>query len=223
MTAVPPGLLVEPDKLSRFNVPSAFLAQFEPRPFSILITTPGDLGTMAFAWKWPSDSEWSAPITSDAGASWAFTLDDAFADLTFAAHAYVADAVYTIDRNGAVVGGAEVTPARYDLRQNACSSVTSEAMMLMRDAIRPPLLAWGDDATTHAAAWAYALLKRGRGATPTGAGAGDDLIFTAEEMAKTFFAGIGKNGKPDSMIDSSSSDDGPLFPAYPTADASRGW
>jgi len=220
---VPPGLLVTPALLSRYNVPSLFLGQFEPRPFSIQISTAGALGVMAFTWQWVGDTNWSAPIVSDAGSSWSYTLDDTFADLTFAAHVYTLNAVYTIDRNGVVTGGAEVTAARFDLRQNACSAVTTEAMQLMRDAIHPPLQSWGDDATTHAAAWVYEVLKRGRGLAPVEAAPGDANVFTAADEAKKFFASIGEKGKPDSMVDTSTTVDGPLIPVYPYGDHPRGW
>jgi hypothetical protein len=216
--------LVTPAQLSRYNVPSSFLAQFEPRPFQLQITTGGALGTMAFAWQWAGDtSGYSAPIVSDAGSSWPYTLEDVFADLTFAAHTYVLNTVYTIDRNGVVTGGSEVTASRFDLRQNACSAVTREAMTLMRDAIRPPLVAWDDDATTHAAAWAYEILKRGRGLAPADAAPGDANVLGGGAAARKYFEMIGEKGKPDSMTDTSPTVDGPLIPVYPTGDTPRNW
>lgn len=220
---VPPGLLVQPSQLSRYNVPSSFLEQFAPRLFNIMISTAGALGAMAFQWQYPGDTSWSAPIFSDAGATWAFTLEDTFTDLTFATHAYVLNAVYAVDRNGVVTGGAELTAVRFDLRQNACTSVTREAMMLMRDAIHPPLLTWDDDATTHAAAWVYEILKRGRGLAPADAAPGDSNVLTAGDLARKYFALIGEKGKPDSMTDTSTTVDGPLFPVYPSGSDPRGW
>ncbi|MGH8323450.1 MAG: hypothetical protein ACRETD_06580 [Steroidobacteraceae bacterium] len=221
---VPPGALVTPALLSRFNVPSSFLAQFAPRPYQIQVLVPGVLGTVQFQWQYPGDSAWSAPIVSTAGAAWAFTLDDTFTDLTFAAATYNLNDTYTVDANGAVSGpSANITAARFDLRQNACSAVTAEAMTLMRDAIHPPLLTWGDDATTHAAAWAYEVLKRGRGMAPEDAAVGDANVLTGGELARKYFASIGENGRPDSMTDSSPTVDGPLIPVYPYGDPPRNW
>lgn len=220
---IPPGYLVTPAQLSRYNVPSAFLAQFAPRPFSILISLGGTLGTMQFQWQYPGDSAWSESFVSAAGATWPYTLDDTFSDLTFAARTYALNESYTIDAAGTVTGAAGLTVVRFDLRTTACSAATAEAMTLMRDAIRPPLTTWGDDAVTHAASMAYALLKRGRGATPNGAGDGDTNVFSAETVARAFFSDIGANGKPDSMIDTSPTTDGPLLAAYPSGDDLRGW
>jgi hypothetical protein len=220
---VPPDYLVTPAQLPRYGVPSAFLAQFLPRPFEVLITTGGALGTMAFAWRFVGDEAYSSPIASGAGSSWVYGIDDAFASLTFAAGSYTVDAVYTVDVAGTVSPATLITADVYDLRDTACSSVTTEAMYLMRDAIRPPLTSWGDDARTHAGAMVYAILKRSRGATPEGAGAGDANIFLAEEMGRKFFREIGENGRPDSMTDTSTSSDGPLIPVYPVGDSLRGW
>lgn len=221
---VPPDLLVTPAQLSRFNVPSAFLAQFAARPFTVQISSGGALGAMAFYWQFPGDSSWSAPIVSAAGASWLYTLDDVFADLTFAARTYSVGETYNVDAGGTVTGAVGLTAAMFDLRVNACSAATAEAMMLMRDAISPPLKAWGDDVTTHAASIAYAILKRGRGATPEHAGGeGDMNVFTAEGRALDFFKRIGKDGRPDTMTDTSTTVDGPMIAAYPTSDRLRGW
>lgn len=221
---VPPWMLVTPAQLSRYNVPSDFLAQFQPRPFQVQIVVAGALGSMAFAWQWLGDSAYSASIYSAAGAPWTWTVDSAFADLTFAAATYGLNDTYIVDTSGHVTGpSGNVSAALWDQRQLACSAVTLEAMQRMRDAIRPPLLTWGDDATTHAAAWVYAILKRGKGATPQGAGAGDENIFLAEKSAQNFFSSIGAGGKPDSMTDTSTTTDGPLFAAYPSGDTPREW
>lgn len=222
--AIPPGLLVAPPQLSRYNVPSAFLTQFAPLPFNVLISQGGALGAMQFQWQYPGDTAWSASIVSAAASPpWLFTLDDTFTDLTFAARTYVLNETYAIDASGNVTGAAGLTAARFDLRSTACSAATAEAMTRMRDAIRPPLTSWGDDAVTHAAAMVYAILKRGRGATPTGAGTGDANVFTAEDAARAFFDDIGANGRPDNMTDTSPTSDGPLMAAYPTGDCLRGW
>ncbi len=222
--AVPPGYLVTPAQLSRYNVPSAFLAQFALRPFSIQITTGGALGVMQFAWQYAGDSAWSAPVVSVAGATWATTVEDTFSDLTFATRTYALGETYTVDSNGVVAGAAGLTAVRFSLVTNACSAATAEAMTLMRDAVRPPLTTWGDDAVTHAAALVYAILKRGRGATPdTAGGDGDDNVFSAERRSLEFFASIGKSGRPDNMTDTSPTADGPLLAAYPFGDTSRGW
>ncbi len=220
-------LLVTPAQLSRFNVPSAFLSQFSPRPIEVLISTAGALGVMAIEWRFLGDSEWSAPVISAAGATWAVTIDDAFVDLAFEDGAYVVDTQYAIDTGGTVTPGsgaiANLSAAFFDLRQNSCTAVRDEAMTLCRDALRPPLVSWGDDVRTHAAAMAYAILKRGRGATAQSAGVGDEHIFLAEDAGRKFFEKIGENGKPDTIVDSSATDDGPLFAAYPAGDTSRGW
>jgi hypothetical protein len=220
---VPPGYLVTPAQLSRYNVPSTFLAQFALRTFTLQVIAGGALGTMQFAWQYAGDNALSAPIVSVAGATWAYTLDDTFADLTFAARTYVLGETYAVDPNGVVTGAVGLTAARFSRVQSACSSVTAEALTLMRDAIRPPLTSWGDDAVLHAAQMAYAVLLRGVGATPSGAGVGDDNVFLAEKIGRDFFKSIGEDGKPDNMSDSSSTADGPLIPAYPSGDEPRGW
>jgi hypothetical protein len=220
----PPDPLVTPALLSRFGVPSAFLAQFAPRTFNIQIAVPGALGVMQFIWQYPGDSAWSAPIVSVAGTTWAYTLDDTFADLVFGAATYGLGDTYAVDAAGVVTGpSSHITATRFDLRVNACSAATSEALMLMEDSIEPPLLTWGDDARTHTAAWAYAILKRGRGLTPPAAEVGDQNVLDAERVAKEFFRHIGEKGRPDSMTDSSVSVDGPMFAAFPTSDPPRGW
>jgi hypothetical protein len=221
---VPPDLLVTPGQLSRYNVPAGFLAQFAARPFLLQITTGGTLGVMQFAWQYSGDSAWSPPIASAAGNAFQYTIDDTFADLTFGAATYNVGDTYNVDAFGNVTGpSTHVAAARFDLRQTACSAATTEALMLMADAVHPPLQTWGDDVTTHAAALAYAILKRGRGATPQGAGVGDANVFDAEKIAREFFKRIGENGMPSSMTDSSSSTDGPLIPVYPFGDPPRGW
>lgn len=221
---VPPGLLVTPVQLSRYGVPSDFLSQFQPRPFTLQITAAGALGAMAFAWQYPGDPSLSVPMFSTAGATWQTTVDGAFADLTFAAATYGLGDTYTVDTAGHVSGpSGNIVASLWDQRQVMCSAVTTEAMSRMRDAIHPPLMAWGDDATRHAAAWVYALLKRSKGATPTGAGSGDENIFTDEKAAQDFFDTIGAEGRPDSMTDTSATTDGPLFSAYPTGDTPRDW
>jgi len=227
VASCPPDLLVTPAQLSRYNVPSQFLAQFALKSFVLTITVGGDLGVMEFTWLAVGDTGESASVGTAAGATWMKTIDDVFADLTFASGTYVVDSTYTIDENGIVTPSAgglpTVTCARFDLRQSACSAATTEAMYLMRDAIRPPLTAWGDDARTHAAALSYAILKRGRGAAPMDAAVGDEHVFRAEDVARKFFEGIGKNGRPDNMTDTSPSHDGPMFAAYPSSDTRRGW
>lgn len=225
---VPPGLLVQPAQLSRYNVPSDFLAQFDPVPFQVQVSTAGALGVAQFVWKRNTDSAWSAPIASSAGTTWSKTFEDVFADLAFGAATYVALHTAQVDTAGnvtAVVGtlAATLAAALFSLPLNTCSSVTSEALMRMRDAIRPPLLRWGDDATMHAAQMVYGALKRGRGATPDGAGAGDDRLFSGEDMGRKFFDDIGENGRPDSMTDSSPTADGPMLAAKPVSDCRRGW
>lgn len=221
---VPPGLIVAPTQLSRYGVPPAFLSQFQARPFQIQISTAGALGVMQFQWQTIGDAGLSPSIVSSGSAPpWLYTIDDVFADLTFAAGSYTLNAIYTVDALGAVSPSGLVTASLFDRRQIACSAVTREALQRMRDAIRPPLTSWGDDATEHAAAWVYAKLKRGKGATPEGAGAGDALIFHAEKLAMDFFDGIGRDGRPDSMTDTSPSADGPLIPVYPFGDTPRGW
>lgn len=224
---VPPDLLVTPAQLSRYGVPGPFLAQFVPRAFVLTITAGGALGAMRVTWSAVGDDAESAEIGSASGSSWALTIDELFADLEFEAGSYVEDSSYAVDENGVVIpstgGLPTVTCERFDLRQSACSAVTTEAMYLMRDAIRPPLTSHGDDARTHAAAMVYAVLKRGRGAAPVDAAPGDEHVFLAEDIGRKFFQNIGKNGKPDSMTDTSPSSDGPLIPAYPVSDTRRGW
>jgi hypothetical protein len=221
---IPSDFLVTVAQLSRFGLPSAFLAQFEPRPIDILISTAGALGTMQYEWRWTGEADWSAPVVSDAGATWSSTIEDAFVDLSFSAFSYVASAVYSVNRAGVVTGGAGApTATRFDLRTNACSAVTSEAMTLMRDAIRSPLLTWGDDARMHAAQMVYAILKRGRGLAPADAAVGDENVFKGEDLGRAFFAAIGKNGRPDNMTDTSVTVDGPMFAAYPSGSDPQGW
>lgn len=217
--------LVPPAQLSRWGIPSAFLAQFEPRPIDVQIETAGALGTMSFVWRWAGDEAWSPAIVSDDDAtSWVYELEDAFATLTFAAQSYVAATASRIDRNGLVTGGSGITAARYDQRAQACSSVTAEVMMRVADAVFAPLVTWTDDWRTHSAQMVYAVLKRGKGATPGDAGgSGDANIFLAEDIARKFFDHIGKSGRPDGIVDTPVSTDGPLIPAMPSGDALRGW
>jgi hypothetical protein len=225
----PPDYLVEPTQLSRFGVPAAFLAQFDARPLVVQITTGGALGVMAFAWQFVGDVVFSDPIASTSGSSFAATIDGAFIDLAFATGSYVGGTTYAIDTKGAVTPGAgafaglSATP--YDMRRNACSSVTAEALMRMQNAVTSPLLSWGDDARTHAGAMVYAILKRSRGATPEGVGGDGDMnIFLAEKNARDYFDAIGRMGRPPSMTDSSATTDGPLLAAYPTGSGTlRGW
>jgi hypothetical protein len=221
----PPDPLVQPAQLSRFGVPADFVGKFALRPFQVQILVGGALGTMQFVWRYAGDTDWSnTPIVSTGGTSWAYTLDDVFADLVFAAAAYVALTVYAVDASGAVTGGAgELAATRFSLPVNACSAATMESLTLMRDAVTQPLLSWGDDVRTHAAAMVHAILKRGRGATPPGGGMGDENIWIAETNARRFFLGIGERGKPDSITDSSPTLDGPMFSVYPEGDDPIGW
>jgi hypothetical protein len=222
--ACPPDPLVAPGDLSRFNVPGEFLARFRRRPFQVQVVTAGALGALAVQWRFLGDEAYSETIYSSAGASWQLELDDAYAVLTFAAATYQAAITYTVDANGNVTGGAgELTASMLDMVAQACATVTGEALILMADAIKPPLSAWGDEIRQHAANMAYAALKRGKGATPKGVGAGDDHIFLAEDAARRFFGAIGKGGKPDSVVDSSVSSDGPMLAAYPWSRPPRGW
>jgi hypothetical protein len=210
--------------LSRFNVPGEFLARFRRRPFQVQVITAGTLGALAVQWCFLGDAAFSPTIYSSAGATWALELDDAYAVLTFANIAYTANALYTIDANGNVTGGAgELTATMLDLVAQACTTVTGEALIRMADAVKPPMTSWGDEIRQHAANMVYAALKRGKGATPKGVGAGDDHIFLAEDAARRFFDGIGTRGKPDSVADSSVSADGPMLPAYPWSRPPRGW
>jgi hypothetical protein len=223
MPTCPPDNLVEPSVLTRFGVPGSFLAQFAPRSFQVVIEVSGTLGTMAISWRQSSTEVGSDPVISTTGATWTIAIDDFNADLTFAAGSYTATTVYTIDEAGNVTGGSGLTASRFDLRVNACSSVTTEALALMQDAVRQPLTAWGDDTRSHAAAMVYAWLKRSKGATAIGAGMGDENVFLAEDIGRKFFIGIGQRGKPPSISDTSTSSDGPMFAAYPTSDEPRGW
>lgn len=225
---VPPGLLVQPAQLSRYNVPPDFLAQFKLRPFLLQVTTPGALGTMQFAWQYPGDGAWSELHVSTAGPSWTETLDLTFTDLTFGAGAYVGGDTYMVDSAGAVIpqGSAQaglISAARYDQLAITCSAVTAEALQKMADAITQPLLSWDDDATMHAAAWVYEWLKYGKGISPEKAAAGDASVITSGQTARKYFEDIGAGGKPASMTDSSVSVDGPLLSAYPSGDCPRRW
>jgi hypothetical protein len=220
--ACPPDPIVEPAQLTRFNVPSDFVAQFRKRPFQVQIAVGGVLGAMAFAWRFVGDEAWSATEYSSGGASWAVTVDDVCADLTFAAATYVADTVYTIDANGTVSGGAGLTASLFDKLAKTCGSVTTEILMRVQDAATQPLQSWGDDWRQQAANMVYAALKRGKGASPKGLGAGDDHIFLAEDAARRFFDKIGENGLPASVVDSSADTDGPMM-RYPTSDEPRGF
>jgi hypothetical protein len=222
----PPDNLVDPAELAQYNVPSGFLAQFVPRGFEVQISTAGALGTMAFVWRRRGEDGWSnTPIISSPSSSpWSYALDDVFANLTFAVGSFVASTVYVVDESGTVTSGdGHLSVTRYDLRSNACEAVTREALLLMKNAVTPPLTAWTKDAKTHAANWVYAILKRGKGATANNAGAGDELIWEGEKLARGYFLHVGETGRPDGWVDGSVSSDGPLFSAYPIGDDDRNW
>jgi hypothetical protein len=224
----PPDPLVKPTELPRFGVSRDFLAEFLHRPFQVQISTSGDLGAMGYQWRQSSSDSWSVEYKSSAGSTWSDERDENFATLTFATAYYVEASVFLIDAAGVVTwgGGAAdattLTATVYDLPTNACSSVTSEALYLMEDAVDQPLTAWGDDVRQHVADWVFAILKRGRGATPQGGGLGDENIFLAEQAAKDFFRRIGEKGRPESIVDSSPAIDGPMV-LYPVSDTPRGW
>jgi hypothetical protein len=222
--ACPPDPLVSVAELPRYGVPAAFLAGFRVQALEVTITTAGVLGVMGFAWRNRGESDYSGEILSAPGPSWVFGLDEAFAMLTFAPAVYVIGATYIIGADGTVAGGAgELVASRYDLPANLCSAKTDEALTLMRSAVTPPLVSWGDAVRNHAAALVYAALKRARGATPaTSGGDGDQNVFEAERRALAFFIGIGEGGKPDSIIDTSSSTSGPMFRS-PVSRPLRGW
>ena len=223
--ACPPDPLVSTAQLPQFGVPPDFLFQFRARAFQILIATGGALGTMTWQWRWTGDTAWSSFIYATSTVSpWTWTIDEAFAALSFPAGTYTATHVYSVDEAGTVTGvGPAISCTRYDLAANACSAATAEALTLMQNAVRQPLTAWGDDVRQHAASMAYAALKRSRGATPTGAGLGDEIVFIAAQEARSFFGLNGKQGRPPSILDTSITTDGPMFAAYPVGDIPRGW
>lgn len=223
--------LVAPSELSQYGVPGGFLAQFIPRALEIQISAGGALGVMEFVYRLRGDDEFRpTPIVTSAAPPWSVTIDaesNTFATLTWASATYVLNSVYVVDEVGTVTqtAGSEggLTAYRFDLRTTACSAVTAEAMLLMRNAVKPPLVSWGADVRSHAAAMVYAWLKRSRGLTANQAGSGDENIFSAESLARAYFLGIGEGGKPDNMVDSSAQSDGPMFNAYPTGNTPRGW
>ena len=136
------GLLVDPWQLSRFNVPSDFLAQFAHAPFEIHMDVGGALGAMAFSWRPVGDENWSATIYSSALSPWCYTLDPVFTDLTFAPATYSEGDVFQVDARGNVTTTATsgiVAASLFDLPMSACRSVTAEALARMRDAIKQPL------------------------------------------------------------------------------------
>lgn len=223
----PPDPLIAPAQLSRYNVPSDFLAQFLPRPFLLQIAAAGALGAMQFQWMYPGDADWSVLIVSTAGASWTDSIDKTFTDLSFAAATYGQGDTYMVDALGSVIpqAGAQsglISATRYDQRAITCSAVTQEALTLMGNAVKQPLLTWGDDARMHAAAWVYEWLKYGKGLAPDLAAVGDANIINGADRARKYFATIGEKGRPESMTDSSPSADGPMM-RYPTSDKPRGW
>lgn len=225
---VPPGLLVQPAQLSRYNVPGDFLAQFDARPFLLQIAAGGALGAMQYQWQYPGDSDWSPLIVSTAGSSWASTIRKTSTDLTFAAGAYAEGDTYMVDAAGTVTpqGSAQaglISASRYDQVMITCSAVTAEALTKMTDAITAPLLSWADDATMHAAAWVYEWLKYGKGLAPEEAAVGDANVIAGGAKARKYFEDIGAAGKPATMTDSSVSADGPLLSAYPSGDCPRKW
>jgi len=223
----PPDLIVTVEELPRFNVPADFLAQFEPVSFEIEIQTPGVLGTMTFAWRKLGEENWSQYYKSISAATWTKTIGDVFSSLTFAARAYpgyLTSDTFIVDENGTVTGtGTGLTVSRYSLPLQTCQAVTSEVMNLLRNAVKPPMLTWGDDFRQHAADWVHAILRRGRGMSSTDTGMGDDNVLKAEEAAQKFFWRVGQGGKPDNVTDSSPSADGPMIQAYPVSRCLRGW
>lgn len=225
--SAPASPLVDPAALAQFGVPPSFVVQFQPRSLNAEITNGGVLGVMSFCWQWRGEDNFNPqPFVSSAGTTWVIGLDETFTTFTWPAGTYILGANYQIDEVGTVTasgGGPSPTVVRYDLRSQACSAVTSEAMLLMRNAVSPPLLTWGDAVRTHAAAMVYAWLKRARGLTANTAGSGDENVFAAEATAREFFILIGEQGLMDDMTDSSTSVDGPIFNAYPTGDTARNW
>lgn len=228
MPTSPPDPLVTVAELPRYGVPASFLEQFRPRTIEVKIETAGALGTMRIVWRPKGTDDYTNdPIPSDPGATWEFTIEDAFASLTFAAGSYVDETVYTIAVDGTVTNGAGaiagVTAERFDMRSIAVLAATSEAHKLMADGITPPLTAWGDDVKMHAAGIAYEHLKFGRGFTANGAGVGDENVVLRAQNGRRFFADIGASGlPPHGITDSAPSEDGPIM-HYPTGDTLEGW
>lgn len=236
MASCPPDPLVAPSALTKWGVPAPFMAQFRLRPIEILVSVGGALGTMIIRQRNLGDDEWSADaVPSEAGATWVVDLDDAFATsaattfatLTFAAGVYVVDTVYVVDSAGTVTPGAGaiagVTASRTYLPAEGCSAVTAEALQLMENAVKAPLTEWPDSFRRHAAAMVHAFLKRSRGSTAKGGGDGDEVIYAAEATGREFFLHVGENGKPPGVVDTSPTDDGPMFAAYPTGGDQRNW
>ena len=224
MPSVPPDLLINPSEVVRYGVPSAFAAQFAVRAIEVQILAGGNLGAMTFTWRKKGEQYWNAtPISTSAGMAWSYTIDAVFADLTWTDQVFVATTVYTIDEAGTVTGGAGLAAVRWSKVQIACSATTAEIMQLWRDAVKPPVTSWSDAVRTHAAAMVHAWLKVSVGITAEKAGEGDKLVFDRDALARAFFVDIGENGRPDDLIDSSPTADGPMFAAYPVGDDDRNW
>jgi hypothetical protein len=230
--------LIQPSDLLLYGAGSDFCAYFQPRPLSARIATGGVLGTMAIEWQVQGDTSWAGPIVSEGGASWQHDLSDpGFGSIVFPAGSYLAGWQYVIGTSGISGAGSwavPVTPAagapagptatRFDLRLVVCQATTAKAVTWMQPRVIAPVESVGPDVKEWLAAIAIYTLKSRQGATPPGAGLGDENLRLRAVEAEENLKQIGRSEvRPPDLVDSSSGAAGGGFSAYPVSDDLRRW
>lgn len=222
--------LIQVADLPQLGAASDFLAQFQPRPLSLQIVTPGNLGAMTWQWQLQGDATYSAPVASEAqgGAAWSYTLPDpGYGAITFPDLYYLAGSLYTVSSTGTVtaIGGATIGPtaARFDVRQLACAEVTSVAITWMQPRVVPPVLSIGPQILGWLGDLVIYRLRSRQGMTPEQGGAGDDNVRVRAKMAEDNLKLIGASeDRPPDIVDSSTGS-GAGFPVMPLGATLRGW
>lgn len=217
--------LITPAILARYAAGSDFLDAFEVKALSLVITTTGALGTMAFTWQVVGDVYASAPIVSEAGAPWTKALPDpAWCSLAFAAGTYTSGQTFTVSRTGTVTGPSSlITATRTNIAEDMCAEVTSEGVTRMQPRVVPPVLVAGVGVEGALARIVIYRLKSRSGLTPQDAGAGDDNIRVLAERAEKFLDSIGRSAqRPPDLVDSSTGG-GAGIPQMPVSRSSRGF
>jgi hypothetical protein len=222
--------LIFPADLYRLGGSSDFLDQFRPRPLQVQIVAGGAIGTMTWQWQQVGDTAYSAVISSETPAPFAFPLSDpGYGVLTFATGTYVANDVYNISSSGVVTGGSGtgvglLSATRFDVRQDACVEVVSIGVTWLQPRCVPPITQVGPQIQGWFADLVMYRLRSRQGLTPAGAGAGDDNVRMRADTAQKELQRIGgSEDRPPDIVDSSQGNLGLGFAAYPIGDPLRGW
>lgn len=222
--------LIQISDLLQYGASSDFLSQFQPRPLSVQIVAGGALGSMTWQWQSFGDPAYSAVIASENAPPWVYSLPDpGFGTLTFASGTYNANDVYTISTAGVVTGGTGggigmVSATRFDPRAIACTSATSKGVTWLQPRCVPPIISVGPQVKEWLACVAVYALRSRQGMTPPDAGAGDDNVRLRAVDAEKQLRAIGiSEDRPPDIIDSSTSNTGAGFAAYPIGDSLRGF